>query len=185
MVTGNVTWLSPAACDPCLNAPYVKVWWQITYVPPASTRRTNAAVCSGPRCILSPGHKMQVEQRYDSSLLSPVAGSVVSYMSVTTAAHRPKVTRPDTWRDKKETARRAAFPQRAGRLARLTAAGWLVREDEDIDPAQEGRPRRSTYSLTEQGMAAARRELDLMSEQIALPLPQPWRPRLQHEGGPA
>jgi len=70
-------------------------------------------------------------------------------------------------------------------LARLTAAGWLVREDEDIDPAQEGRPRRSTYNLTEQGIAAARRELDLMSRQIALPLPQSLRPRLRHEGGPA
>jgi hypothetical protein len=34
----------------------------------------------------------------------------VIYMSVTTAAHRPAVTHPDTWRDKKETARRAAFP---------------------------------------------------------------------------
>jgi hypothetical protein len=39
-------------------------------------------------------------------------------MSVTTATHRPAVTHPDTWRDKKETARRAAFPQRAGRFRR-------------------------------------------------------------------
>ena len=35
----------------------------------------------------------------------------VIYMSVTTAAHRPTVTHPDTRRDEKETARRAAFPQ--------------------------------------------------------------------------
>lgn len=70
-------------------------------------------------------------------------------------------------------------------LARLTAAGWLVREEEDIDPAQEGRPRRSTYRLTEQGMAAAGRELALMSERIALPAPQAWRVRLQREGGTA
>src|SRR5260370_39671067 len=28
----------------------------------------------------------------------------VIYMSVTTATHRPTVIRPDTWRDKKETA---------------------------------------------------------------------------------
>ncbi len=33
------------------------------------------------------------------------------YMSVTTATHRPTVTHPDTRRDKKEAARRAAFPQ--------------------------------------------------------------------------
>jgi hypothetical protein len=42
----------------------------------------------------------------------------VRYMSVTTATHRPTVTHPDTWRDKKETARRAAFPQLAGRFRR-------------------------------------------------------------------
>jgi hypothetical protein len=40
----------------------------------------------------------------------------VRYMSVTTATHRPTVTHPDTWRDKKETARRAAFPQPEGRF---------------------------------------------------------------------
>ncbi len=40
----------------------------------------------------------------------------VRYMSVTTAMHRPTVTHPDTWRDKKETARRAAFPQPGGRF---------------------------------------------------------------------
>ena len=42
----------------------------------------------------------------------------VRYMSVTTATHRPTVTHPDTWRDKNETARRAAFSQRAGRFRR-------------------------------------------------------------------
>ena len=39
-------------------------------------------------------------------------------MSVTTAMHRPIVTHPDTWRDRKETARRAAFPQPGGRFRR-------------------------------------------------------------------
>ena len=38
------------------------------------------------------------------------------YMSVTTATHRPAVTHPDTHRDKKKTARRAAFPQPRGRF---------------------------------------------------------------------
>ncbi len=42
----------------------------------------------------------------------------VRHMSVTTATHRPTVTHPDTWRDKKETARRAAFPQPGGRFRR-------------------------------------------------------------------
>src|SRR6266487_3388692 len=39
-------------------------------------------------------------------------------MYVDTAMHRPTVTHPDTWRDEKETARRAASPQRAGRFRR-------------------------------------------------------------------
>ncbi len=42
----------------------------------------------------------------------------VRHMSVTIAMHRPTVTHPDTRRHKKETARRAAFPQRAGRFRR-------------------------------------------------------------------
>ena len=42
----------------------------------------------------------------------------VRYTSVTTATHRPAVTHPDTWRDKEKTARRAAFPQQAGRFRR-------------------------------------------------------------------
>ena len=42
----------------------------------------------------------------------------VRYMYVHTATHRPTVTHPDTGRDKKKTARRAAFPQRAGRFRR-------------------------------------------------------------------
>jgi hypothetical protein len=40
----------------------------------------------------------------------------VIYMSLTIAAYRPIVTRPETRRDKNKTARRAAFPQRAGRF---------------------------------------------------------------------
>ena len=39
-------------------------------------------------------------------------------LSATTATHRPTVTDNDTWRDKKKTARRAAFPQPAGRFRR-------------------------------------------------------------------
>ena len=40
----------------------------------------------------------------------------VRYLSVTTAMRRSTVTQFDTWRDKKETARRAAFSQLAGRF---------------------------------------------------------------------
>jgi hypothetical protein len=46
----------------------------------------------------------------------------VRYISVTIAMHRPAVTHPDTESDKRETARRAAFPQRAGRFPRV----WQV-----------------------------------------------------------
>jgi hypothetical protein len=42
----------------------------------------------------------------------------VRYMSVTTATPCPTAAHDDTWRDKKETARLAAFPQRAGRFRR-------------------------------------------------------------------
>ena len=68
-------------------------------------------------------------------------------------------------------------------LARLTRAGWLVREREDVDPAAEGRPARYMYALTESGTEAARIELAVLSEQIALPSPS--LPRLRPEGGRA
>jgi PadR family transcriptional regulator, regulatory protein PadR len=68
-------------------------------------------------------------------------------------------------------------------LARLTRAGWLVREREDIDPASEGRPARYMYALTKSGTEAARIELATLSEQIALPSPS--LPRLRPEGGRA
>jgi hypothetical protein len=42
----------------------------------------------------------------------------VRYMSVTIATPCPTAAHDDTRRDKKETARRAAFPQRAGRFRR-------------------------------------------------------------------
>jgi len=48
----------------------------------------------------------------------PDGTDAIRYTSVDTATRRPAVTHPDTRRDKKETARRAAFPQRAGRFRR-------------------------------------------------------------------
>src|SRR5215467_15332389 len=54
-------------------------------------------------------------------------------------------------------------------IGRLTRAGWLVREREDIDPAQEGRPARYLYRLTEHGSRSARSELSALRQKIALP----------------
>jgi DNA-binding PadR family transcriptional regulator len=45
-------------------------------------------------------------------------------------------------------------------FARLLEAGWVERYWEDIDPAEEGRPRRRLYRLTTAGAPAARRALD-------------------------
>lgn len=38
-------------------------------------------------------------------------------------------------------------------LNRLTEAGWVAREDEDVDPKQVGRPARRFYTLTDEGRA--------------------------------
>jgi PadR family transcriptional regulator, regulatory protein PadR len=67
-------------------------------------------------------------------------------------------------------------------LGKLVIAGWLVREEERIDPASEGRPARRMYRLSERGMEAARYELAVLSQEIA----PPGRPgRLRTEGGRA
>jgi PadR family transcriptional regulator len=66
-------------------------------------------------------------------------------------------------------------------LAKLVNAGWLVREEEQIDPAREGRPARRLYRLSERGIEAARYELAALSQQIT---PPPGRlARLRTEGG--
>jgi PadR family transcriptional regulator PadR len=44
-------------------------------------------------------------------------------------------------------------------LTRLEAQGWLTRRWEEIEPAQEGRPRRRFYSLTGLGRHEARQLL--------------------------
>lgn len=62
-------------------------------------------------------------------------------------------------------------------LARLVEAGWLVREREDIDASQAGRPPRYIYRLSEQGALAAQRELAGISEQLAPPAQQQRRLR--------
>lgn len=54
-------------------------------------------------------------------------------------------------------------------LGRLTRSGWLVREREDIDPEQEGRPARYLYRLTEHGTRSARLELAALREKTSVP----------------
>jgi PadR family transcriptional regulator PadR len=44
-------------------------------------------------------------------------------------------------------------------LVRLEEAGWLSSQWEQIDPVQEGRPRRRYYSITGAGQLAARQAL--------------------------
>ena len=51
-------------------------------------------------------------------------------------------------------------------LARLEAAGWLVKQLEHIDPAAAGRPARRHYRLSGDGVAAARRELELVNVRL-------------------
>ena len=55
-------------------------------------------------------------------------------------------------------------------LGRLTDAGWLIRQREDIDPAAAGRPARFTYRLSQEAAVAARRELGMIAVQLS---PQP------------
>jgi PadR family transcriptional regulator PadR len=69
-------------------------------------------------------------------------------------------------------------------LARLEAAGWLVKQRENVDPAVAGRPVRWWYRLSEKGMAAARQELALLHQQLSPAPPRSRRVRpLRPEGG--
>jgi PadR family transcriptional regulator, regulatory protein PadR len=49
-------------------------------------------------------------------------------------------------------------------FARLEGIGWLESRWEDVDPAQEGRPRRRYYRLTRDGAEQARISLAQSSE---------------------
>lgn len=59
-------------------------------------------------------------------------------------------------------------------LARLEAAGWLVKEVEDVNPATAGRPARRHYRLSGDGVGAARCELAVVNVQLQ-PQPAPSR----------
>jgi DNA-binding PadR family transcriptional regulator len=68
-------------------------------------------------------------------------------------------------------------------LTRLVRIGWLIREREDIDPAEAGRPARFFYRLSDDGAEAARHELAVLSQQLAPPTRRAGL--LQPEGGRA
>jgi PadR family transcriptional regulator len=44
-------------------------------------------------------------------------------------------------------------------LQRLSVAGWIVGDWENVDPSEVGRPRRRLYKLTRSGQVAALKEL--------------------------
>jgi DNA-binding PadR family transcriptional regulator len=67
-------------------------------------------------------------------------------------------------------------------LARLQRAGWLIRESEDIDPAEAGRPARRLYRLSPAGLAAARREVAELDQRLRS-APGRLPPGVRPEGG--
>lgn len=62
-------------------------------------------------------------------------------------------------------------------LARLVRIGWLIRQREDIDPAEAGRPPRFFYRLSADGAEFARNELAALSKQVAPPVRKPRSPQ--------
>jgi hypothetical protein len=96
--------------------------------PPPSASRTAKNKTGRPGC---PAHQLDEQSRRPDNgtkraQIGKASGythrsfrpDAVHHMYATTATHRPIVTHPDTRRDKKKTARRAAFPQPAGRFRR-------------------------------------------------------------------
>ncbi|WP_205354784.1 PadR family transcriptional regulator [Embleya scabrispora] len=69
-------------------------------------------------------------------------------------------------------------------LARLEKAHWIVGSTEDIDPKKEGRPARRHYTMTGEGLQAARQALAELHELTRAPAPSPgiWLPGPQVKG---
>ena len=62
-------------------------------------------------------------------------------------------------------------------LVRLHRSGMLIREWEEIDPREAGRPARCTYRLSPDAVASARAELTELSDQLSPATPKrPPRP---------
>ena len=61
-------------------------------------------------------------------------------------------------------------------LARLHRAGLLIREWEEIDAHQAGRPARCTYRLNPDAAESVHRELAELSDQLRPATPQPSPP---------
>ncbi len=75
-------------------------------------------------------------------------------------------------------------------LARLHRAGLLIREREDVDPREAGRPARCLYRLSPDAVESVRHELAALSEQLRPAVPRRPRPYLDElrprlEGGAA
>lgn len=54
-------------------------------------------------------------------------------------------------------------------LSRFASSGWLIGSQEDIDPKTAGRPRRRTYTITDEAAASARVQLAALSEELRPP----------------
>ncbi len=93
---------------------------------------------------------------------------------------------PDAPRYGYELMRRTGFP--SGKLypilARLQAAGWLVKQVEMVDPAEVGRPARRLYRLDSGSAALVRAELAALSAQLD-PERAQGGGRLRPQGSPA
>ncbi|WP_236050411.1 PadR family transcriptional regulator [Nonomuraea cypriaca] len=64
-------------------------------------------------------------------------------------------------------------------LGRLKKNGWITASTEDIDPRVEGRPARRYYTLTSDGLIAARLEMAAASELLRPPGWFPARPQVE------
>jgi PadR family transcriptional regulator, regulatory protein PadR len=91
------------------------------------------------------------------------------------------LSRPDEWRYGLELSKDARLPPGSiyAILARLLGSGILERVWEEIDPSEEGRPRRRLYRLTPEGEAVARREIDAHLAMLQRSTPGSPRPKVR------
>ncbi|MFJ8045537.1 PadR family transcriptional regulator [Kitasatospora sp. NPDC096147] len=69
-------------------------------------------------------------------------------------------------------------------LARLEREGVIAGEQEQVDPAAAGRPARRFYTITGDGLRAARQELAELHELTRAPADSTgWQPGLTPQGG--